>query len=220
MVCVGAGRGSRFGSDKLAERIGDHTVLELSLLALRRAFPDAPLVVVLNGDRLDEWRERLEPAFADAELLAGGRRRQDSVRTGVTRSVELGADVVLVHDAARPLADSQDIKGVAWALGAAAGSVLCDRVTDTVKRVDTDGLVLETVPRDDLRLAQTPQVFQVSALLRAWDAVDWDHEWTDEAAMLESLGMPVRSVVAQRPNPKLTTDRDLQRIRYLTRNTR
>jgi len=69
--------------------------------------------------------------------------------------------------------------------------------------------------RGELRLAQTPQVFQAAALARAWEAVDFSRLWTDEAAILESLGLPVRSVVAQRPNPRLTTADDLRLIRLL-----
>lgn len=218
LVCVGGGRGTRFGGDKLSELIGGRTAFERSLSALRRAFADAPLYAVVNHRQLDQWRERLAAEFSDVECVVGGDRRQDSVRAGVMRAHEFGADVVAIHDAARPLVDPQDVKGVVWALGAAAGSVLCARVTDTVKRVDSDGLVLETVSRIELRLAQTPQVFKISALIRAWDEVDQAVEWTDEASMLESIGLPVRSVVAQHRNPKLTTDQDLLLMRHLTRD--
>jgi 2-C-methyl-D-erythritol 4-phosphate cytidylyltransferase/2-C-methyl-D-erythritol 2,4-cyclodiphosphate synthase len=219
MICVGSGSGSRFGGDKLAEMICDRTVFELSLSALRRAYADMPIIAVIDSRHIEEWRIRLEVDFPDVECIGGGARRQDSVRAGVMRAAEGGADVVLVHDAARPLVAVQDIKGVVWALGAAAGSVLCGRVVDTVKRVDRDGLVLDTVSRVNLRLAQTPQVFKVSALLRAWEEVDQNLDWTDEAAMLESIGLPVRSVVSQHPNPKLTTDQDLILMRHMFRVT-
>jgi 2-C-methyl-D-erythritol 4-phosphate cytidylyltransferase len=217
LVCVGGGRGARFGGDKLAEKIGDHTVLELSLGALERAFAEAPQFVVVPAVRLEDWRQRLESRFPRAELVAGGPRRQDSVRAGVERASELGAEVVAIHDAARPLVDPRDVKGVVWALGAAAGAVLCGRVNDTVKRIDSSGFVCETIDREDLRLAQTPQVFRISALFRAWAEDDGHHQWTDEAALLESVGMPVRSVVAQHPNPKLTTEGDLRVMRALLR---
>jgi 2-C-methyl-D-erythritol 4-phosphate cytidylyltransferase len=217
LVCVGAGRGERFGSDKLAEPLGDRTVLQTALEGLVRAFPDAPLFVVVPPNRMAEWRERIEERVPRAQFVAGGGRRQDSVRAGVERAAEGGADVVAVHDGARPLVDPSDVKGVVWALGSAAGSVLVAPVSDTVKRIDGAGQVLETVPRNDLRLALTPQVFRVTALAWAWQEADFGREWTDEAAMLESLGMPVRSVVAERPNPKLTTDLDLLLIRALMR---
>ena len=217
LVCVGAGRGERFGSDKLAEPLGDRTVLQTALEGLVRAFPDAPLFVVVPPNRMVEWRGRVEERVPKAQFVAGGGRRQDSVRAGVERAAEGGADVVAVHDGARPLVDPNDVKGVVWALGSAAGSVLVAPVSDTVKRIDGAGQVLETVPRNDLRLALTPQVFRVTALVRAWQEADFGREWTDEAAMLESLGRPVRSVVAERPNPKLTTDLDLLLIRALMR---
>jgi len=215
LICVGGGRGERFGGDKLAEALGSGTVLETALAALRRAFSDAPLVIVVPESRVDQWQDRLVPRITDAHFVAGGLRRQDSVRAGVEVAADAGADVVAVHDAARPLVDPQDVKGAVWALGAAAGAVLCSRVADTVKRVDGDGLVLDTVDRARLRLAQTPQVFRVAALYRAWEDSDPDRVWTDEAAMLESLDMPVRSVVAQRPNPKLTTVEDLLLLRAM-----
>jgi 2-C-methyl-D-erythritol 4-phosphate cytidylyltransferase len=126
-----------------------------------------------------------------------------------------GADVVAVHDAARPAVDPEDVKWVVKALGSAGGAVLCGVVEDTVKRVDGSGLVLQTMDRGELRLAQTPQVFRAATLARAWEAVDFSRAWIDEAAMLESLGEPVRSVVAQRPNPKFTTVDDLRLIRMM-----
>jgi 2-C-methyl-D-erythritol 4-phosphate cytidylyltransferase/2-C-methyl-D-erythritol 2,4-cyclodiphosphate synthase len=217
LVCVGGGRGERFGGDKLAELVGGRPILELSLTALRRAFPEVPLVVVVPAPRLEHWRQKLEGSFPEARFVEGGARRQDSVRAGVECAAEAGAEVAVVHDAARPLVDPQDVKGVVWALGDAAGAVLCSRVTDTVKRIDEHGLVRYTVDRGELRLAQTPQVFRVAALLRGWDEADQEIEWTDEAAMLESMGMPIRSVVAQRSNPKLTTEEDLVLIRALSR---
>lgn len=217
LICVGAGRGERYGGDKLAEPLGDRTVLEVALAALVRAFPGAPLFAVVPPKRLGEWRERVAQRLPHAEFVAGGERRQDSVRAGVERAAEGGADVVAVHDGARPLVDPNDVKGVVWALGSAAGAVLVTPVADTVKRIDGVGQVLETVPRQDLRLALTPQVFRVAALMRAWQEADFGREWTDESAMLESLGLPVRSVVAQRPNPKLTSDLDLSLIRALMR---
>jgi 2-C-methyl-D-erythritol 4-phosphate cytidylyltransferase len=120
-----------------------------------------------------------------------------------------------VHDAARPLVNAADVKAVVWALGDAAGAVLCSRVTDTVKRVDGNGLVIDTLARDQLRLAQTPQVLRITALERAWQGTAPEREFTDEASLLEVVGMPVRSVIAQHPNPKITTRDDLALVRSM-----
>lgn len=215
-VCVGAGVGARFGGDKLAENLGHCLVLERSLEALRGAFPEAPMVVVVAEDRLEFWRDRLIPGFLHLQLVAGGVRRQDSVRAGVELAARGGAEVVAVHDAARPLVDRLDIQAVVDALGEAAGAILTTTIPDTVKRIDCDHRVIETLPRDTLRLALTPQVFQVAALTEAWGSTDVVGEWTDESALLESVGMMVRSVEARQPNPKLTTASDLRLLRGLS----
>jgi len=214
-VCVGAGRGSRFGGDKLAQSLGGRTVFAAALAALVTAIPAVPLVVVVAPERMQEWGERLRPDFPGALLVGGGKRRQDSVRRGVDAAVGLGAEVVVIHDAARPLVDPRDIVSVVDGLGGADGAILTARVSDTVKRVTSDSRVVESVGRDDLRLALTPQVFRVISLQKAWEAAERECEWTDESALLENAGMLVHSVVARCPNPKITTQSDLWMARAL-----
>ncbi len=214
-VCVGAGRGSRFGGDKLAQPLGDRTVFESALGALVAAIPAAALVVVVGPDRLQAWRNRLRPVFPEALLVGGGARRQDSVRAGVDAAIGLGAEVVAIHDAARPLVDPRDVVSVVDGLGEADGAILTARVSDTVKRVTSDSQVAETLDREDLRLALTPQVFRVASLQQAWEAAEGESEWTDESALLESAGMRVHCVAARFPNPKVTTPWDLRVIRAL-----
>lgn len=215
VVCVGGGRGERFGGDKLASPLAGRTVLESSLTRLVTALPDVPLAVVLPRATLAGWRNRLAPHFPTALWTEGGARRQDSVRAGVEAVATTGADTVVVHDAARPLVDPADVLRVVKAAADADGAILCARVVDTVKRVDAGGIVLGTVARDELRLAQTPQVFRIAALRRAWAAVDAGHEATDESVLLEAAGLTVRTVVATRPNPKLTLPEDLAALQRL-----
>jgi 2-C-methyl-D-erythritol 4-phosphate cytidylyltransferase len=214
MVCVAGGSGVRFGGDKLAEQLGGTTVLEASVAALLAADADAPLAVVVPEARRDAWMKVFGTA-PRVRVVSGGARRQDSVRLGVEAVLDGEPQAVAIHDGARPLVHPEDVHGAVLALGDAAGTILCGRAVDTVKRVGSDGFVRETIDRRQLRMAQTPQVFRISALLRAWQEVPAETEWTDEAAMLESLGMPVRSVVAHHPNPKLTTADDLRLIRAL-----
>lgn len=214
-VCVGAGQGSRFGGDKLAQALAGRTVFEAALGALVAAIPAAPLVVVVAPERLHEWRKRLRLDFPAALLVGGGARRQDSVRAGVEAAIALGAEVVAIHDAARPLVDPRDVVSVVGGLAEADGAILTARVSDTVKRITADDLVTETVNREGLRLALTPQVFRVAALQRAWQTTGGELEWTDESALLENVGMRVRSVVARYPNPKITTQSDIRVIRAL-----
>ena len=214
-VCVGAGRGSRFGGDKLAQPLGDRTVFASAIGALMAAIPAAPLVVVVAPERLQEWRNRFRADFPEALLVGGGARRQDSVRAGVAAAIGLGSEVVAIHDAARPLVDPRDILSVVNGLGGGDGAILTARVSDSVKRITANDLVTETVDREGLRLALTPQVFRVACLQQAWDATGSEDEWTDESILLENAGMRVRSVLAHHPNPKVTTPSDLQSIRIL-----
>jgi len=213
LVVAAAGSSRRFGSDKLAARLGRLTVLETSLAALRKVLPEALLVTVVDPAKVGAWSVVLEPEFYNTVVIAGGPRRQDSVRLGVEAVVARGAEVVAVHDAARPLVHPDDVRRVIDALGDASGVVLCAPISDTVKRVDDDGRVLETIDRRTLRLAQTPQVLRVSALRNAWQRQEMSLEWSDEAALLETSGFEIRTVIAEHPNPKLTTAGDLEIIR-------
>lgn len=217
LVCVAAGRGTRFGGDKLSLELAGRTVLEHALAALRAARPADPLVVVVDSARWDAWHQRLAAAVPSALLVAGGSRRQDSVRAGVEAAAGLAPEpeLVVIHDGARPAVDPADVNRVVDGLGDAAGAVLASGVHDTVKRVDAAGLVVATVPRDELRLSLTPQVFRLAALREAWRRDAGGREWTDEAALLEAAGLPVRCVLASSPNPKLTTLHDLAAIRVL-----
>jgi 2-C-methyl-D-erythritol 4-phosphate cytidylyltransferase len=214
-VCVGAGRGVRFGGDKLAEMLGPRTVFASALMALSKATPEALMVVVVAETHLEFWRENLVPDFPQARFVGGGDRRQDSVRAGVLYAAQAGAEVVAIHDAARPLVDPADVQAVIAAVGGAEGAVLSARVSDTVKRVDGSDMVIDTLSRDRLRFALTPQVFQIATLLEVWQRADFKRVWTDEAALLESVGIPVRSVLARHPNPKVTTEADLRVLRAM-----
>ncbi len=213
LICVAAGRGERFGGDKLAARLPGGTVIERSLDALRSALPASPLVVVVREDSPAAWWRGLGARFPGARFTTGGPRRQDSVRRGLDVALELGAGRVLIHDAARPLVHRDDILAVAAALDDAAAVVLCARVADTVKRVDAAGRVVETLDRESLRLAQTPQGFRLQPLLAAWERVGPGITWTDEAMLMELVGETVVTVEARHPNPKVTTRADLALLR-------
>lgn len=215
LVCVAGGCGERFGGDKLAEQLGTTTVLERSLFALRQAFPSAPMSVVVSSDRMPFWIEQLGTDCSGLSCVEGGARRQDSVRRGVEAVAEPGIEIVAVHDGARPLVHPSDIRAAVEGLGSADGCILGQPASDTVKRVNARAEVLETIPRQAVLLAQTPQVFRIEALRRAWDVGNFESEWTDEAALLESLCMRVATVAAAHPNPKLTTEADLVFIRAL-----
>lgn len=211
IVIVAAGAGRRFGGDKLSAMIGEKTVLETSVERLHDALPGVPIVVVVAMAEVERWRSKL----AVDEVVAGGPRRQDSVKIGIDQAVAAGATIAVVHDGARPLVHSDDVARVIDSRGNADAAILVLAVAATVKEVDGQGLVTRTLDRDRLRLAQTPQVIRVSALEQAWRRQDWSREWSDEAALLEADGCEVRTVRAEHPNPKLTTASDLRAVRLL-----
>lgn len=215
VVIAAAGRGRRFGVDKMSERLGDLTVLEMTVDAIRAAVPSVPVVAVVGPDWVVRWRTVLESDSPRTTVIAGGPRRQDSVRLGVEKAAELGVEIVAIHDGARPLVHPDDIAAVIDSLGDGPAAILATEVSDTVKRVDRGGAVCETIDRRSLRMAQTPQVFRVAALETAWRRQDPRHEWSDEAALIEADGGRVRCVVAEHSNPKITTPADLELVRTL-----
>ena len=143
------------------------------------------------------------------KIVAGGERRQDSVRHGLQ---EVGDDVkvVLVHDAVRPLITTDLVERViaqATSIGAAIAAI---PMRDTVKRVGTEAMIKETVDRGDLWLAQTPQAFFTSALREAHRKAHLQgFHATDDAQLMEWMGVPVAVVDGSEENIKITRPRDL-----------
>lgn len=142
-----------------------------------------------------------------AELVAGGATRGDSVRAGL--GVAPDAERVLVHDAARPFISAGLVGRVLDALDDSAAVVPAVPVVDTIKRVQGDR-ILETVDRASVRAVQTPQGFHGEVLRRAYDeAAAAGVEATDDAALVERIGIEVRIVEGEREAWKITTARDL-----------
>lgn len=142
-------------------------------------------------------------------VVAGGEHRQDSVNAALAALPD-GVEVVLVHDAARPLVPVGVIDAVVAAvLAGAAAAVPVLPVVDTLKRVHPDGSVAGTVSRAELRAVQTPQGFRRDVLARAHAAADPDLPATDDAGLVELLGVPVATVPGSVEALKITTPFDL-----------
>jgi len=208
-IIVAAGGSSRMeGADKLFANLAGRPLLARTL----QPFQDSPLVdrivLVLSTANLERGRALAEESGVGklAAACEGGPRRQDSVRLGLEA---LGpCEWVLVHDGARPLLSAELIeRGLAAAreTGAAVAAV---PVADTVKQAAAAGTVERTLDRGRLWAAQTPQVFRYDLLLRAHREVT--AEVTDDAAMLEALGLPVKLFEGSAANIKVTTSDDLR----------
>jgi 2-C-methyl-D-erythritol 4-phosphate cytidylyltransferase len=196
-IVVAAGGGARFGSAKQFARLGGVSVVERAVVVAQDVC--AGVVVVLPPE--SAWT-----APDGVQVAVGGATRSDSVRAGLA-AVPEDADVVIVHDAARPLASRQLFELVVKAVvDGADGAVPALPVADTVKRV-RDDRVIETVARDGLVAVQTPQAFRAGALRAAHRLGAND---TDDAALVEANGGTVVVVEGERRNLKLTVADDLE----------
>jgi 2-C-methyl-D-erythritol 4-phosphate cytidylyltransferase len=206
-VVVAAGGGTRFGGLKQFEEIGGRVMVDWSIAAAR-AVADG-VVLVLPADLAAATSSDRHGADI---VVAGGATRTASVGAGV-EAVPSEADVIVVHDGARPLASVALFRAVVDAvISGAAAAVPGLALTDTVKSVDDTGAVLATVERHGLVTVQTPQAFAAQVLRRA-HSVGGDA--TDDAGLVEAQGATVRVVPGDPRNLKVTTPDDLDMARAL-----
>jgi 2-C-methyl-D-erythritol 4-phosphate cytidylyltransferase len=203
VVVVAAGDGSRFGGLKQFAEIDGRPLVDWSVDAAR-SVADGVVLVVPPGPPSGQ-------AHGADVVVAGGATRAASVRAGLD-AVPGDADVIVVHDGARPLASAELFRSVVDAVTAgAAAAVPGLALADTVKRVD-DGAVVATVARDGLVTVQTPQAFRAEVLRRAHAQ---GADATDDAGLVEAQGATVRVVPGDPRNLKVTAPADLVMVRAL-----
>lgn len=209
-VIVAAGSSTRFGSDKLMAELCGKPVLQHSLEAFERSSLVSEIVLVTRRDSLQETAS-VCAGFGVSKLTAvvpGGETRTESGLAGVM-SVSDDADIIAVHDGARPLVAPELIDSVVWAAfrhGAAAPAI---PLKDTVKQT-SDGVVVSTPDRDGLRAVQTPQCFQRDVIRGAlMTAVEKSWTVTDDCMAVEKLGGSVWLAEGDEENIKITTPLDL-----------
>ena len=204
-ILVAAGSGSRFGADlpKQFLRVAGQPVIRWAANALAA---ETHLLQPV-GDAA-----AIEAALAGLRhlpVVPGGATRQDSVRAGLEALAPHAPDIVLVHDAARPVIPAGTIASLLAALATSPGAIPAVAVADTLKRA-TDNTIQETIPRENLFRAQTPQAFRFHALLAAHRAGITGT--TDDAALLEAMGEKIRLVPGSDDNIKLTFPEDALRL--------
>jgi 2-C-methyl-D-erythritol 4-phosphate cytidylyltransferase/2-C-methyl-D-erythritol 2,4-cyclodiphosphate synthase len=207
-IIAAGGRGERFGAGRPKQllTLGGVPILERSVNALLGHPRIHDLIVALPPELAAAPPEYLRARHKTVVVVEGGARRQDSVALAFAR-VPDGADVVVIHDAARPLVSADLIERTVAAAIADGAAVAAVRATDTVKRGDAGGRVIETLPREHVYLAQTPQAFRVDVLR---DALAIAADATDEATLAERAGHRVRLVEGEATNVKITTSADLR----------
>lgn len=214
-----AGRGERLGSKtpKPLVRLGGLPLVVYTLKQILRVYPFDQLVVPVDPDAVAVMRRLLNRhGLKRAEVLAGGATRAESVRNAFAR-LRPEIDVVAIHDLARPFVASADVGELIRTASKHGSALLAQKAIATVKETDAAGSrVVRTLDRNRIFMAQTPQVFRVGVLKESYDKVgDRFRHFTDEAALAEAGGFPIRIVPGPAMNFKITTPDDLKLARLV-----
>ncbi len=203
-IIVAAGRSTRAGQDKIWAELNGRPVVAYSIETLAASPEVDELVVVVHPEREAEAHALLAALGIRAQVRLGGPRRRDSVRSGLQAIPH--CQWAVVHDGARPFLRPDLARLGLEAARPTGAAVAAIRARDTIKRVQ-EGQVVSTPPREEMWLVQTPQVFRVELLSAALDSSDEDV--TDEATLLERMGISVRVFPGAPENIKITTPEDL-----------
>ena len=214
VVIVAAGKGTRLqsGLPKPFLSVAGRPILVHTLRRFTSIEMVRRVIVVVAAECEALCQEVLHthgPWPQPITVIRGGAERQDSVRNGLA-ALETQCEIVVIHDAARPFISVEAIQRSIDAAAETGSAVVATPVRDTIKRADAQHTIRETVSRQDLWLAQTPQTFQVGVIRAA-------HRWaqqrgivgTDDATLVEQMGRPVRIVPGDALNFKITTPDDL-----------
>jgi len=224
-VIAAGGRGLRLGADRPKQflEIDGRSMLEMSVAALAVSPRINEIVIALPADHLTAVEKTLTSlSTKPVRVVAGGERRQDSVANAFAQ-VSPQAEVVVIHDAARPFVTDDVIDRTIDAAETHGAAIAAITVRDTVKQVghasaDGSRRISATIPRDDVFLAQTPQAFRREVLERALtEGAGVDA--TDEAMLVERLGLPVHVVDGDPRNVKITTPEDLAAAKAASRRS-
>ena len=212
-IIAAGGRGLRLGGPRPKQllTLAGRPILERSVDAFLRCDAIDDVIVALPRDLVEAAPAYLFGRAKPVAVVEGGARRQDSVAHAFAVVAER-AEIVVVHDAARPLVTDALIRRTVEAAREAGAAIAAVRAHDTVKRATPERLVAETLAREQIYLAQTPQAFRTEVLR---DALAAGGEATDEAALAERAGHAVRLVEGDPRNLKITTAEDLAMAEHL-----
>jgi len=215
-VIVAAGKSKRLKARQRKPflKLGNYTILERAVSNFEKNIWIKNIVVVVHKDDVNKTRKLLRRFKKISSVVAGGKRRIDSVKKGTSYLLERDK-IILIHDAARPLVSPALIKKVIREAKRWPCVIPGLRVSSTVKKVKK-GFVKKTVDREDLFLAQTPQGLKASILKEVFDSKKkLACGITDEAFLFEVLGKKVKVIDGEASNIKITTQEDLNLARKL-----
>ncbi len=211
IIIVAGGKGLRMGSDipKQFLPIGGKPVLMRTLERFRSYDANLQIILVLPEAQQDYWRELCEQYHFDVEYLLanGGQTRFHSVLNGLALVPDDAEGVVGVHDGVRPFPSIEVIRNCYATARVKKAVIPVIPVVETVRHLEGDKSA--TVPRNDYRLVQTPQTFDIQ-LLKAANRQPYNEGFTDDASVVESYGYEITLVEGNRENIKITTPYDLK----------
>jgi 2-C-methyl-D-erythritol 4-phosphate cytidylyltransferase len=217
IIIVAGGKGLRMGSDipKQFLPIGGKPVLMRTLERFRAYSSALQIILVLPEAQQDYWRKLCEDYQFDVEyqLANGGQTRFHSVQNGLALVPDDAEGVVGVHDGVRPFPSIEVIRNCYETARTAKAVIPVIPVVETVRQLFSNGQqdlrTSKTVPRDEYRLVQTPQTFDIQ-LLKAANRQPYNDGFTDDASVVESYGHAITLVEGNRENIKITTPYDLK----------
>ena len=217
IIIVAGGKGLRMGSDipKQFLPIGGKPVLMRTLERFRAYSADLQIILVLPEAQQDYWRKLCEDYHFDVnyQLANGGQTRFHSVQNGLALVPDDAEGVVGVHDGVRPFPSIEVIRNCYETARTAKAVIPVIPVVETVRQIFSNGQqdlrTSKTVPRDEYRLVQTPQTFDIQ-LLKAANRQPYNDGFTDDASVVESYGHDITLVEGNRENIKITTPYDLK----------
>jgi 2-C-methyl-D-erythritol 4-phosphate cytidylyltransferase/2-C-methyl-D-erythritol 2,4-cyclodiphosphate synthase len=209
-IIAAGGHGARFGASQPKQLLllGGRPILQRSVETFLHSRAIDEVVVALPSELVTTPPAYLANSAGRIVLVEGGARRQDSVAHAFAK-IENSADVVVIHDAARPLVTGALIQATIDAAAEHGAAIAALPARDTVKRADAQHMIAGTLPREEIFLAQTPQAFRADVLRAALALSRLDVDATDEATLAEQAGHAVRLVDGDPRNIKITTADDL-----------
>ncbi len=208
-IVVAAGSGSRFGASlpKQFCLLNSRPVLMHTIESMREALPDSQIILVLNNGFVDYWTDLCrEYSFESPMVVIGGETRWQSVKNAIDM-IPASAEVITVHDGARPIIDRLMVDRLLKALDKDTGAIPVLEVTDSLRQFYGD--TSAPVDRSLYRAVQTPQVFHADKLMEAY-SLPFDPTFTDDASVMAALGYDVALVEGDTYNIKITHPLDIE----------
>lgn len=219
-VIVAAGSSKRMGSDKIMANLGGMPVLARTLMAFQNSGLVDEIIVVTRMDRIEEIAQACKQYQISkvAKVVCGGATRMESALAGVSE-INPKAKLVAIHDGARPLVTDLIIKRTVYAARDFLSAVPVLKNTDTLKKIDEEGIIVEPVDRETVVRVQTPQVFSAELIKGALTKAVTDNlPLTDDCSAMEMMGVKTHTVTGDEDNIKLTTPRDFFIAEAILRN--